>query len=257
MKKNLSSIVFFLVLTIFIVFKIFNLNNFKNVEDVNLNIENNFEKSKDYSFLYFEENFPNQDIYMNILLENDFIEKIILKYNAKLIISSRDINVVYNELLDNTIKISDKLMGLYEPNSKVLLIKDIDVSSNKIDMKYGEEVLIKDKFSKEEIYDINYESLKNVLYHEVGHLLLDFNKFTLKEKITSHISYMKESEFISNRSYIYENYDEFLAESISNYLNFENVQVNGENTKVAAKTQILISNYIDKIMKGMWLLLKI
>lgn len=251
MKKNLSSIVFLLVLTIFVLFKVFNLNNLINHKDTSgadLKIENNFEKSKDYSFLYFDKNFPNQDIYMNILAENDFIKQILLKYDTKLIISNGDINSIYNELLDNNVKISDNLMGLYEPNINVLLIKDIDVSNNKIDVEYGEEVLIKDKFSKEEIYDINYKSLKNVLYHEIGHLLVNSNKFTLKEKIKSHIAFMKESELISDRSYIYENYDEFLAEAISNYFNFKNVQANNNN---AIKTQDLISNYIDKIMEGM------
>lgn len=251
MKKNLSSIVFLLVLTIFVVFKVFNLNNlfnFKDIEGVNLKIENNFEKSKDYSFLYFDKNFTNQDIYMNILAENEFIKQILLKYDTKLIISNGDVNSIYNDLLENNVQISDKIMGLYEPNINALIIKDIDVSNNEIDLEYGEEVLIKDKFSKEEIYDINYKSLKNVIYHEIGHLLVDTNKFTLNEKIKSHIAFMKESELISDRSYIYENYDEFLAESISNYFNYKNVQADNNN---AIKTQDLISNYINKIMEGM------
>mgnify|MGYP000846986248 FL=1 len=267
-KKFFISIFFIIIFIIFILSK---FQYFKNLlikipPNVLLDkINTEFIKDEYFDCLNFDKDFKEEDKenYRDLINNNEFVKNFITNNDLKILITNEDVNSIYFNLLNNTYKTSENLRGLYISNYKLIIMKNNDISNQILSLndtlknslseeilekiKDKEEVRVRDIYDKEKILEVNREINGNVFYHEIGHAILDFSDIDLNTKIKTYFYYKEESKYLFNRNYIVNNYEEFLAESISNYLNYGEVEHNSEKFN---KNESKTSKFIKELIKN-------
>lgn len=234
------------------------------------NLTNNIKNYNSYeNILFFDESisFENKNLYKNYLADYPKLTDVIYKNNLKIFISQEDVNKSVNKLLSNNKKYGDSLLGLYFNKYNLIVLKDYDSKNIVINLSENDKLLaegeykefIKDKdsyklnelYSNEELMKINNDFNKNVFYHEIGHFIYNkFNKNINTERLKA--SYEKERLLLfplEEKNYIRSNINEFIAECISNYLNYGYVEINNKIDKNKSDTGKIISDFIDNIVQ--------
>lgn len=222
----------------------------------NINI---YQNDDNYDFLYFDEDisYETQNSYKEYVNKHIYLTSLIRDNNLKIVISNDSIANTANKLFETNKDYNNSFVGLYFDKYNLIIMKNYDAENVKIDItdsirntaegdykefiKDKDSYYLKELYSKEELNNLNNKFNSNVFYHELGHFIVDKEGSNLLNKDL----FEKEKDLIFNsneKNYIKSSLNEYIAECISNYLNYGYVEY---PNKELVKNSTGIGNSID------------
>lgn len=214
-------------------------------------------KSKNYDFVYFDRDVGDEDInfYERCISELIDIFPMITSYRFNILILNEDVNMLdesrkmigtYDSLNFKLYDYHPSVIGLYSPAGATILCKCV---SNE----YLNSLLSNYNFT-----DFNLESIKyidniynlrkHILYHEFAHMIsMNINpEFFLSQELQEAFNKERHLIFSSENSYFKQDFNEFIAEIMADYLE---LLVSGEDniSYKDTKTYNMVKHYIKSI----------
>lgn len=214
-------------------------------------------KSKNYDFIYYDKTIREEDINFYKICINELINILpnIVDYRFNILIvdeysnildESRKMVGIYDSLNFKIYDYQASLMGLYNPAGVTIICKCInrEYTNNLLKNHNSEE------FNSESLKYINdiCSLRKHILYHEFAHMIsASINPdFFLTEEFQEAFNTEKHLIFPDQDSYFLNDFNEFIAEIIADYLESLTSKYNNSNY-IDTKVYNMVKCYIESI----------
>ena len=214
-------------------------------------------KSKNYDFIYYDKTIIEEDVNFYEICINELIDIFpgIINYRFNILIIDKDKNTldesrkmvgIYDSLNLKIFDYHPALIGLYSPAGATIMCKCIN-------REYMDDLLKNhnsEEFNSESLKYINdiCSLRKHILYHEFAHMIsASINPdFFLTEEFQEAFNTEKHLIFPDQDSYFLNDFNEFIAEIIADYLESLTSKYNNINY-IDTKVYNMVKCYIESI----------